>query len=126
LNPWLRQNYLNNKQRKQYQIKVLKPNYTGIDLDIDANNATLDTTGMRVSNAIKNVSEKELPPSPAVPSDAVKVTHKVKKGETLSGIAKEYNVSIENLKEWNNVADNELKKGEKLLIYASPKHEDAQ
>ncbi len=31
LNPWLRQNYLTNKDRKSYSIKILKPGYAGLE-----------------------------------------------------------------------------------------------
>ena len=31
LNPWLRQNYLTNKDRKKYSIKILKPGFTGLE-----------------------------------------------------------------------------------------------
>lgn len=33
LNPWLRQNYLTNKERKNYSIKILKPNFLGLEPD---------------------------------------------------------------------------------------------
>src|SRR5438132_1082866 len=33
LNPWLRQNYLTNKERKTYSIEILKPGFTGLDGD---------------------------------------------------------------------------------------------
>lgn len=33
LNPWLRQNYLVNKDRKKYFVKILKPGFTGIETD---------------------------------------------------------------------------------------------
>jgi hypothetical protein len=31
LNPWLRQNYLTNKEKKKYTLKILKAGYTGLD-----------------------------------------------------------------------------------------------
>ena len=42
--------------------------------------------------------------------------HKVKKGESLYTIAKEYNVSEDQLKEWNKLSDTKLKPGQKLSI----------
>jgi len=43
-------------------------------------------------------------------------THTVKKGETLFSIAKEYNVNVQQLKEWNNLQSNNLELGQSLVI----------
>ena len=43
-------------------------------------------------------------------------THKVRKGESLYTIAQKYNVSEEQLKEWNNLNGNKIKPGQKLSI----------
>ncbi len=40
----------------------------------------------------------------------------VKKGDTLSKIAKDYNISIEYLKDLNNMDNNDLKEGEVLIV----------
>jgi membrane-bound lytic murein transglycosylase D len=49
------------------------------------------------------------------------LTHKVRKGETLAAIAKEYDVEVAALKEWNRHATRKgkLKKGQRLTIYQS-------
>ena len=55
--------------------------------------------------------------------DAAKVSdrivHKVKKGETLASIAKKYNVSVTELKQWNNLKKETLKTGQKLTVFTS-------
>lgn len=43
-------------------------------------------------------------------------THIVKKGETLSGIAKRYGVTVNNIKTWNGLRNNILKTGQRLTI----------
>ena len=48
-----------------------------------------------------------------------RTVHTVKKGETLAGIAKKYNVSVSSLKQWNNLKKDTLKAGQKLTIYTS-------
>ena len=48
-----------------------------------------------------------------------RTVHKVKKGETLSSIAKKYHVSVSNLKKWNNLKKDTLSVGQKLTIYTS-------
>ncbi len=46
-------------------------------------------------------------------------TYTVKKGDTLSAIAKEHGVSVANLQSWNNIKDpNRIKVGQKLKITA--------
>ncbi|MFV0238174.1 MAG: LysM peptidoglycan-binding domain-containing protein [Flavobacteriales bacterium] len=58
------------------------------------------------SKPIKKVSPKEQ-----------KTIHTVKKGEVLGVIANRYNVSVTNLKKWNNLHSNSLKIGQKLFVH---------
>lgn len=43
-------------------------------------------------------------------------THTVKKGETLSSIARKYHVTVNELKKWNNLKSTKIKTGQKLKI----------
>jgi LysM repeat protein len=52
--------------------------------------------------------------------------HKVKKGESLYTIAKEYNVSEDQLKEWNKLSDTKLKPGQKLSIQSGKNSEKSK
>ena len=45
--------------------------------------------------------------------------HIVKKGETLSAIAKKYHVGVKQLRSWNNLKSDNLKIGQKLIVYSS-------
>ena len=45
--------------------------------------------------------------------------HIVKKGETLSSIAKKYNIKVENIKSWNNISSNKIKVDQSLKLYVS-------
>lgn len=47
------------------------------------------------------------------------ITHKVKKGETLGGIAEKYKVSAANIRSWNNMKNNTIYAGGTLKIYTS-------
>lgn len=65
----------------------------------------------RVSNNSqrnKEVKNKKLEPA----------YHTVKRGENLFRIAKKYNISVEELKRLNNLSDNKLSKGQKLIVKA--------
>lgn len=44
------------------------------------------------------------------------ITHTVAKGETLFSISKRYNISIEQIKAWNNLTDNSAKLGSVLIV----------
>lgn len=52
--------------------------------------------------------------TPVAPARARR--HRVRKGETLWSIAREYNVSVGELKRWNKLHDNELQTGEWLRV----------
>lgn len=45
--------------------------------------------------------------------------HVVKKGETLSAIAKKYHVGVKQLRSWNNLKSDNLRIGQKLIVYSS-------
>ncbi|WP_156408664.1 LysM peptidoglycan-binding domain-containing protein, partial [Ligilactobacillus acidipiscis] len=48
------------------------------------------------------------------------VVYTVKSGDTLSGIAQNFGVSVSNLQTWNNISNaNEIYAGQTLLIYNS-------
>ena len=44
---------------------------------------------------------------------------KVKRGQTLGGIAEKYDVSVSNLKKWNNISNSKIKTGQVLKIRRS-------
>lgn len=54
-----------------------------------------------------------------------KGTHQVAAGETLYGISKQYSVSIENLRKWNNLGGNDLQTGQ-IIFVAPPEYSSAQ
>lgn len=53
------------------------------------------------------------------PSSDTAITHTVQSKETLFSISKQYNVSIAEIKSWNNLSTNNLQVGEQLTIYPS-------
>ena len=52
-------------------------------------------------------------------------THQVQAGETLFSIAKQYNITVQDLRDWNNLEGNELSVGQSLTIAASQTEENA-
>jgi LysM repeat protein len=53
-----------------------------------------------------------------------KGVHEVKAGESLYGIARQYDVSLDDLKRWNNLDGNALKVGQ--LLFVAPPAKDAE
>jgi LysM repeat protein len=62
-------------------------------------------------------------PQVTQPSGNSPVRHTVAKGETLFKIAKTYNVSIEDIQKWNNLASTNIPAGTTLSIYAKGQNE---
>jgi LysM repeat protein len=65
----------------------------------------------------------ELAPEPSLaPEEAPKaqggspVYHTVKRGETLFRLSKQYGTTVQNLQEWNNLQDNTIEVGQKLIV----------
>ena len=48
------------------------------------------------------------------------IVHRVKKGEYLGRIANQYHTTIGRIKNWNNLSSNNLRIGQKLVIYVNP------
>jgi membrane-bound lytic murein transglycosylase D len=45
-----------------------------------------------------------------------KVIHRVRRGDTLFSIAKRYDTTVQDLKEWNRLRGNAIKVGQRLTI----------
>lgn len=69
-----------------------------------------------------NSNIEEIDTSPVKNSNSSASTHTVRKGQTLSSIAELYNVSVNELKEWNNLSDDIIKSGDKLIIKPEAKN----
>ena len=66
-----------------------------------------------------NASNTLSPRSPArlESTQPVRLTHRVKQGETLTAIARKYDTTVQSLKEWNHLRGNGIKAGQRLTIY---------
>lgn len=70
------------------------------------NNTTIDNNMPLVVNASNSVSNKA-------------VTHQVRKGETLEKIAKQYRVTVQDLRVWNNLKKHIIVPGQQLHVSSS-------
>jgi len=65
----------------------------------------------------KDASVSTVPPATnTTKPDQIKMTHTVATGETLYSIARKYNVSVDQIKEWNSLASNELKLSQTIYV----------
>lgn len=90
-----------------YTLRLPKPH---IGLFVSNENAIYS-----MNQQLANTNETSV--NPVITRQEVKKIHNVKKGEHLSIIARKYNVSVKEIKEWNRLKSNALYKGQKLIIY---------
>ncbi len=53
----------------------------------------------------------------AAPAEPRRVSYVVKTGDTLHAISRRFAVSVDKLKEWNQLSGSDLRKGQKLVLY---------
>ena len=93
------------------QIKLKGWNFDGVEIlppgtEPSSNNSDVE----QESNDNDGYLDEIVPPS------AQKITHTVKRGDTLYGIAKKYGVPVGKIKELNNLESNTLEIGQELII----------
>lgn len=85
------------------------------------NNQTPDKTEAdSVPNQVASVAPREVEKSKVVATTSTK-HHKVRKGETLQSIANRYDVSVSDLKRWNNIRRSKVAKGQLLAVRVEKK-----
>lgn len=87
----------------------------------------MDVLGTFVSNEdlvyayAKTESEKNKKPLPEFFKQDEQITYRVKSGDYLGKIASSYGVSVRNIKSWNGMRNNNLRIGQRLIIYPKGK-----
>lgn len=114
------------------ELQFLNPSYK-LDIIpfIEGKNYTLrlpiDALGTFVSNEnlvyayAKSESEKNNKPLPEFFKQDEQITYRVKSGDYLGKIAASYGVTVGNIKSWNGLRNNNLRIGQRLLIYPKGK-----
>ncbi len=86
---------------------------------------TPTTTSASASNNLTTVYQPMPPPStvnkPFTPAPAstkpnYKIIHTIQAGETIYRVSKIHNVTVENLKQWNNLTENMVEIGQEIMI----------
>jgi len=89
------------------------------EVKIPTKNAAAKIVKPAVTPASIPVQKTTTPAPTAVTTIAITgapVTHTVAKGESLYRISHNYNVSVDQLKEWNKLSDNNIKLGQVLIV----------
>ncbi|MEC4003564.1 LysM peptidoglycan-binding domain-containing protein [Flavobacterium sp. SUN052] len=96
---------------------IAKKNNVTIDNIKQWNNMLDNNVKVGSQLIISNESLAEAREEDTKPKGEVKnIEHVVGKGEFLGTIARKYNVSINNLLEWNSLSDTNIKLGDKLIV----------
>jgi LysM repeat protein len=105
---------------KETLFSIAKQYSVTIDELKKANNLTSNELSLGQSLVIpkKNVVEER---PKLMETKSVSGTHTVQSGQTMYSIARQYNVTVDQLKQWNNMTDNELKLGQ-VLFLTQPKY----
>jgi membrane-bound lytic murein transglycosylase D len=74
--------------------------------------------GIKPGQVIKLADDQPVARAETKAIDRVNIEHEVKPTDTLYSVARKYNVTIQDLMEWNNKKDFSLSVGEKLKIQA--------
>lgn len=74
------------------------------------------SVGQRLVVSSAATSGYSTPAAQQQPSTSSATTHTVQVGETLYRISKNYNVNLDDLKRWNNLSDNTISVGQRLII----------
>ena len=121
LNPELRKNVVP-EYAKNYALKIPKKNSEFVFANLQA---LLDSASVKKSDvepAAEILLASEASSLPAFKK--VKRIHIVRKGETLSSVARKYGVSMAQLRSWNRVKKGRVMKGQALAIWKSVPHKE--
>jgi LysM repeat protein len=77
----------------------------------------MSSNKIMAGQTLKLYSDKSITPTNTVTKNSTgQKTHLVKKGETISRIAETYKVSINDIRQWNNLKDDNIIAGQSLVI----------
>jgi membrane-bound lytic murein transglycosylase D len=75
------------------------------------------TDTLRAGQKLKLHADNEGGPQVTASADGKRVTYVVRRGDTLSGIARTLRVSVTNLREWNKLSGSDIRAGQKLVAF---------
>ena len=106
-NPWMRDSFLSNTKKKVYLVQIPKANFE--------NASPYGATSSVSKNVNSNVFTKVITDS--IQTEKIELEYILKDEEDLDFVSKRYNVSIEELKNWNKLKDLTVANGQKIIIF---------
>jgi membrane-bound lytic murein transglycosylase D len=110
LNPALKRNVL--PEHMSYALRIPTEKLSVLALNREAILDSCKKPAIEIPNIVLNA-----PVSYTGSGSQRKTIYVVKKGEVLGGIANRNNVSVANLKKWNDIRGNNIRSGQRLVIY---------
>lgn len=118
--------FIFHKVKTKETLSTISKKYKKTLTQIKKANPSIGSKGLKIGQLVKIPTGKKAAPQavvaeeadiPSLPNSMGEITHKVKRNQTLFSIAKEYKVSVNDIKKWNNLtAANSLKLGQDLVI----------
>jgi membrane-bound lytic murein transglycosylase D len=115
-------NYLSPKAALKTGQQLIIPRAPTLLLAANTGTASpaVDTPAIASTTAAPDAVPASAPARPAprrVESAPEKVIHRVRRGDTLFSIAKRYDTTVQDLKEWNRLRGNAIQIGQRLTIF---------
>ena len=108
-------NYLKTTSRLSPGLKLMVPHESTVLMSARAERPAPATE----TRAALPGSSKRVPAVNAATAQRVKVTYRVKNGDTLATIARSFHTSVSNIKVWNRKSSTRIAAGERLTIFTS-------
>ena len=80
-------------------------------------NATEKKADNKTTQSAANTSANSAEAKKAAPEKPSRIVYRVRRGDTLIKIAKQFKVSVPELRQWNNMSNSLIKIGQRLTIY---------
>jgi LysM repeat protein len=108
-------NYLSARSRVRPGQKLIVPRAPTTLMAAQVNRPTPVTDGRPAVERASLVTTA----SPAAANDRVRQIYKVKRGDTLSSIARTFETSVSSIKQWNRLRSNRINPGQRLTVYTA-------
>lgn len=114
------------KYNPQFRSDVIPGDYKGYTLNLPMSNLTAFIKNEDAIYSYKRdelLSHRKIAGSNVVegaPLGSKTLTHRVKRGDTMAGIASRYGVTTAQVRQWNRLSSNKLSVGRQLKIYQMP------
>ncbi len=112
-------NYLKTTSRVVPGQKLMVPHEATVLMNARADRPAPPAAPERAALASKPLKADAVVPAVAASGDRIKVTYRVKRGDTLASIARGFSTTVAALRSWNHLAGTTIRAGERLTIYTA-------